>query len=198
MLLFDLGGVVYTIDFKKAFEAWSAISQFGPEDLARHFSMDAAYAQHETGRINWTEYARHLRTRLKLEGTDEEIAAGWNAIFLGEFDAVTDIVRRVRGRIRCCVLSNSNPVHKAYLCSRYGETLSLFDQLFISSDIRFRKPDANAFQHVADSLSCSFGDILFFDDTLEIVERAREMGIETIHVQSEQDVVGRIEQLGIG
>jgi hypothetical protein len=55
-LLFDLGGVVIELDFKRAFRVWADSSSGDPADIARRFAFDEAYRQHERGEIGASEY----------------------------------------------------------------------------------------------------------------------------------------------
>src|SRR4029079_15101269 len=83
-LLFDLGGVLFEIDFNRAFEAWAPISQLSVQQMRAAFCFDIAYQRHERGQIAKEEYFDHLRSTLRLEADDAQIEIGWNAIFLEE------------------------------------------------------------------------------------------------------------------
>src|SRR5437879_9881920 len=44
--------------------------------------------------------------------------------------------------------SNTNPAHVAHFSQAYADVLSHFRQIFLSSSIGLRKPDAEAYDHV--------------------------------------------------
>ena len=83
-LLFDLGGVLIDIDFERTFRAWEALTPLSVEQIRERFYFDEAYQQHERGQIDLATYCAHLRQTLQLEGSDAQIAAGWNALFIGK------------------------------------------------------------------------------------------------------------------
>ena len=78
-LLFDMGGVLFEIDFDRALQTWQPWSRLSIGALRQRFKMDAAYEQHERGEIDAAAYFAHLREVLELEATDAETALGWNA-----------------------------------------------------------------------------------------------------------------------
>ena len=57
-LLFDLGGVVFEIDFNRMFARWAAYAGEEPETIRARFSLDAFYARHERGAALATMIAR--------------------------------------------------------------------------------------------------------------------------------------------
>jgi len=58
-----------------------------------------------------------------------------------------------------------------------------FGHHFVSHLTGRIKPDAEAFQHVVDSLGCKPKDVLFLDDNTLNVEAARRCGMQAVRVQ---------------
>ena len=54
-LLFDMGGVVFEIDFDRALQKWSNLTRLPIEEIRSRFSMDQAYEKHERGEIKASE-----------------------------------------------------------------------------------------------------------------------------------------------
>ena len=88
-LLFDLGGVLIEFSFSRALAHWAPYSALSADELRQRFRFDDAYARHERGELTADAYFRHLADTLELDAPVEEIAAGWNAIFIAEITAVT-------------------------------------------------------------------------------------------------------------
>lgn len=187
-LLFDLGGVILDIDFERALRQWTPMSGYSFEELKTRFVFDAAYERHEQGALRSGDYFDILRRRLKLEGSDEQIAAGWNAIFAGEIAGALDAVRQARAFLPCFALTNSNPVHQAAWTAAYPEVLAAFDQVFVSSELGLRKPERAVFEAVARAIGVAAQAILFFDDTMANVLGARSAGLRAVHVRSPEDL----------
>jgi glucose-1-phosphatase len=65
-LLFDLGGVVFGIDFERTFAVWAERAGVEVATVRDRFKMDRAYERHERGEIDEKEYFAALRSSLGL------------------------------------------------------------------------------------------------------------------------------------
>ena len=187
-LLFDLGGVVFDIDFERALEFWAVHAGVPVETLRPFYGIDSGYERHERGEIDAAEYFDGLRDKLGIVLSDEQFAAGWNAIFLQEFPGVFDLLKDLANRIPIYAFSNSNVTHQRYWERKYAKTLGLFREVFVSCEIGLRKPESAAFRRVTSAMGIEPEAVLFFDDTHENVDGAREFGMAAIHVRSFDDV----------
>ena len=195
-LLFDLGGVLIDIDFSRALRSWSHSSDLPLAEITRRFSMDEPYRRHELGEIAASDYFVHIRQLLELEASDEEIAHGWNAIFVGEIAATIDCIARAQVNLPCYLFSNTNPTHQAFWTTAFPAALESFQQIFVSSEMGLRKPDRAAFEAIAAATGFDLGEILFFDDTEENVSGARLAGIPAILVNDHADVELALTDIG--
>ncbi len=195
-LLFDLGGVLIDIDFDRALRAWNQWTLLSIEELRQRFSMDEAYERHERGEIEASEYFTHLRTVLELEANDSEISLGWNAIFRSEMVETIDYVQAAKEKLSCYAFTNSNPTHQDFWMSAYPRIVESFHHIFVSSELRLRKPDPEAFEAIADAMDMNLDAILFFDDTEENIRGARAVGMHAIHVKEHKDVKQALADIG--
>lgn len=196
-LLFDLGGVIIDIDFQRAIDVWRRASPLPAEDIQRLFKFDAAYERHERGEIEAADYYAHLASLLRIEGGQEIVAEGWNAIFIGEIAQTLALVRQLRPRVPCHVFSNTNRAHADTWRGQFPDAVAAFDGIFSSHEIGLRKPDREAFEHVARAMGAAPQDILFFDDRLDNVEGARAAGLQSVLVSSPRDVREAISACGL-
>ncbi len=194
-LLFDMGGVFLDVDFKKIFKAWERYSRMSAEEMQAVFKMDEAYRRHEKGEITAADYFEHMRQQLQLTASDEEIEAGWNAIFGDLSDDVLDAIDLIAARIPCYGFTNTNAAHTAYWSSHYPRIVSTFEHLFISNEIGLRKPDAKAFEHILQHAGVLPGEMLFFDDTAENIGGAKRVGIQTVLVSDASSVLDALQGL---
>ena len=67
-------------------------------------------------------------------------------------------------------------------------TLELFRQVFVSCDLGLRKPEAAAYRYVTTRIGSEPENILFFDDTRENIDGAREIGMAAIQVRNFADI----------
>jgi putative hydrolase of the HAD superfamily len=187
-LLFDLGGVLIEIDFERVFRHWARHSRLTAAAIRERFEVDTAFQRHERGEIDGAAYFDHLRRLLLLEGSDAEIAAGWNAVFVGPIEPTLALIRRVRERLPCFCFTNTNPTHQASWSQAFPELGSLFEEIFVSSELGMRKPEPLAFETVAAGMGIPPARILFFDDLAQNVEGARSAGMRAVLVRSPEDV----------
>ncbi len=195
-LLFDLGGVVFEIDFERALQACSDWTHLPIEEIRRRFKMDEAYQRHERGEIGASDYFAHLRHVLELEVNDSEIALGWNAIFLEEIAETVNYILAVKDKLPCFAFTNSNPTHQVFWMAAYPRAVESFDQIFVSFELGLRKPDREAFEAISDTTGISLDKMLFFDDTKENVNGARAAGMQAVHVKTHLDVKKALVDIG--
>jgi putative hydrolase of the HAD superfamily len=196
-LLFDLGRVVLNIDFNKAIARWAAHAGCMTDEIVQRFVRTEAYWHHETGKISDAAYFESLRTALGIPLSDTQFLEGWNAIFSGEMPGIAPLLARAAKRLPLYVFSNTNNAHAEYFSVIHADVLGHFRDIFLSSSIGLRKPDAAAYDHVVKSIGLPAGRIVFFDDLLENVESARARGLKAVHVRSSGDVEGALDALGL-
>jgi glucose-1-phosphatase len=187
-LLFDLGRVIFDIDFNQAFKTWAGYASCDPSEIRARYSPDAAYKSYEMGRISDAEYFESLRNSLGINISDAQFLEGWNAIFLEEMEGIANHLTNAGKVLPLYAFTNTNPMHEQYWTKRYAETLSHFKTIFVSSTIKLRKPDAPAFHFVAREMGVLPESVLFFDDSLENVEGARSIGMQAVQVTSHHTV----------
>ena len=192
VLLFDLGGVIVEIDFGRAFAAWGAAAGVPAARIAARFRFDAAYAAHERGEIGAAEYFASLRRLLAIALTDAQFLAGWNAIIVGEIPGVRGLLVGAARRWPLHLFSNTGEAHRRHWVPRYRDLLRPFGRRFLSCEIGLRKPDPEAFAHVACRIGVPPDRIAFFDDTVQNVDGARAAGLRAFHVHSPRDVAAAL------
>jgi haloacid dehalogenase superfamily, subfamily IA, variant 3 with third motif having DD or ED len=167
-----------------------------PADLARRFVVNDSFKHHETGRIDDAAFFAGLRQSLGIGLTDAQFLEGWNAIFTGEMPGIAPLLAGAPTPAALC-FSNTNPAHVAHFSLAYAGVLSHFREIFLSSSIGLRKPDAEAYDHVIKAIGVPASRILFFDDSAANIEGARARGLCAIHVTSMDDVARALTALEI-
>jgi glucose-1-phosphatase len=196
-LLFDLGGVVLEIDFKKALACWAGHAACEPAELTRRYLRGDMYHRHERGEISDAEYFASLRAALGIGISDDQFLEGWNAIFAGEKPDIGSLLARAAGQLPLYAFSNTNRPHVEYFSTEYAGVLGHFREIFLSSSIGLRKPEAAAYDHVVKAIGVPASRIVFFDDSAENIEGARARGLTAVHVTSPDDVGEALAALGI-
>jgi putative hydrolase of the HAD superfamily len=196
-LLFDLGGVVIDIDFNRAFARWAAHAGFDERLVRERFSPDEAYNRHEIGEIRIEDYFASLRASLGIDLTHAQLLDGWNAIFIGEVPGIPELLARAAKRMPLYAFTNTNPTHEAFWTQKFPDVMKNFRKIFVSSTIKLRKPEREAFAFVVREIGAPAERIVFFDDSLKNVEGARASGLQGVHVKSPSDVTAALAALGV-
>jgi glucose-1-phosphatase len=196
-LLFDLGRVVLDIDFSKVVASWAGHAGCEPSQLVARFSPDETWKQHERGEISDAAFFESLRASLGIDISDVQFLEGWNAIFAGEMPGIGAMLGRAGTRLPLYAFSNTNGAHVAHFSRAYADLLGHFREIYLSSTIGLRKPEAAAYDHVVNAIGVPASRILFFDDSAENVAGARSRGLSAVHVRSPDDIATALAALGI-
>jgi glucose-1-phosphatase len=196
-LLFDLGRVVLDVDFHRTLRCWAGHAGCEVAHLLPRFARDELYQRHERGEISDQAFFAGLRKSLCIELSDAQFLEGWNAIFAGVMPGIDRLLARAAGRLPLYAFSNTNAPHVEHFSVRYADVLAHFREIFLSSSIGLRKPEAEAYDHVVKAIGVPAERIVFFDDLAENIGAARERGLVAVHVSSPDDVARALEALGI-
>ncbi len=168
-----------------------------PADLAGRFVRQQSYRDHEVGKIEDAAYFESLRASLGINISDAQFLEGWNAIFAGEMPGIAPLLKRAATRLPLYAFSNTNRPHVEHFSKAYADVLGHFREMYLSSSIGLRKPDAAAFDHVVNAIGVPAARIVFFDDLAENIEGARASGLTAVHVTAHGDVARALTALGI-
>jgi glucose-1-phosphatase len=196
-LLFDLGRVVLDIDFNKVVASWASHSGCEPSHLVGRFLPDEAWRRHERGEISDAAFFESLRASLGIDITNMQFLEGWNAIFAGEMPGIAEMLARAGARLPLYAFSNTNGAHVEHFSRAYADVLGHFREIYLSSTIGLRKPEAAAYDHVVKAIGVPASRIVFFDDSAENIAGARARGLTAVHVTSPDDVATALAALGI-
>lgn len=103
-------------------------------------------------------------------------------------------IRQLKKDTQVFILSNAGKtlVHKTLKKNNLTE---LFDQILVSANIGLVKPSPEIFNYVLDTYSLNKKDVTFVDDTLENVEAAQALGIQSIHFTNFENFKKEFEHL---
>lgn len=180
VLLVDMGGVFFDYSFLKAINAWAAAAGQDPEQLRERWLIDPPFDAFERGEITPAAYLEHLRHLLAVDLDDDQLAAGWNAIYGTTDPALLALLAgpAVRGRFDAVVgVSNTNVLHAAFWRDLFREQLPVLDAVHCSHEIGATKPGADFFDHVATAHGTTREHLVLVDDIAIVTDAASALGL---------------------
>ena len=98
-------------------------------------------------------------------------------------EALLEYILELRKTHKTAMLSN---IARASLDRRFsvGELERYFDTVVVSGDIGYAKPEAEAYEAVAEELGLRLDECLFIDDREEFCEAARSVGMQALQYES--------------
>ena len=108
---------------------------------------------------------------------------------------VSELLAKAAESFPLYAFTNSNREHEQYWSKQFSGILTNFKEIYVSSTIGLRKPEAEAYDYVVRAIGVSADRIVFFDDVLENIEGARARGLQAVHVKSSADVADALAVL---
>lgn len=189
LLILDLGGVLYDIDFERTRRAMldlpgynGAPIEFGVE------SQSDVFIAYDRGDISTSEFRGALRGLYGFTCSNDELDRAWCAIL--ERGLFADATERVRGFerhynvSRTVILSNISELHYLDSAERCKPVFDLVDESYFSYLIRLRKPDPQAFLYVCAQQGYSPSETTLVDDSRSNCDAAQALGISVCWWQS--------------
>lgn len=198
-IIFDLGGVILDIDFALTHRAFELEGVEGFAHLYSQYAAAPFFVDFEKGKKTTAQFFDHIRAICGCPLADETIRRCWNAMLIGFDPAKIDWLKKTADRYRVFLFSNTNILHYQDFAKRFydqqGEEFNAcFVKAYYSHEMGLRKPDPESYQAIIDEQGLDVSETLFIDDTLKNIEAARQIGLQTIHLQKPTTIL----ELAIG
>jgi putative hydrolase of the HAD superfamily len=186
LVIFDLGGVLYNIDFERTRTALAALPGYNGEAIAFGVDVqDDAFVRVDRGEISDEAFYRQLRQRFGFTCSDADIESAWCAILIGPFADAVEWIASVRAQRPVVLLSNISYPHLRHALPHMQPILEHVEHAFYSCEIGLRKPDPHAFLHVTSTMGVIPTRTLLIDDSSANCAAATELGMRVWQVTRE-------------
>ncbi len=202
-IIFDLGGVVINLDFKRTVKEFNAL---GLVDIDKVYTQNRQlpwFDNYDIGKISSETFLSELSKHLSPGTTNDQIIHAWNAMLLDFPKERARLLLDLRSRYRTFLLSNTNEIHIGYYLDLirkwYGEDAMerFFEKTYYSNRIGMRKPEKETFEFVINENALITSETMFIDDTLQHVEGARLAGLRAYHLQAPETIIDLFGSHGI-
>ena len=183
-IIFDLGGVILNIDTQKSIDAFANILGKKNDEFVRNYNNFNLLDRLEKGKISPKQFRDELKQIIPKKISDTQIDSAWNSMLLDFPKERIELLNKLKPKYRTFLLSNTNKIHYNSYTKQLNEQFGiknlsdLFEEEYMSFDLKMRKPDKEIFYHVLDQNNLLANETLFFDDTIENVEAAKQIGIK--------------------
>lgn len=185
-IIFDLGGVLYAIDYDKI-ESGMATLQHNASDPV-HYSrsyQDPLFTQIEVGNISPDEFFEGMRIRFQLSDDKEAFFKVWNSMLYGLIPGRVELVKEIALHYRVFLLSNTNIIHYTHLISECAPMFACMEKCYFSHEVGLRKPEPEIFHKVLNDNLLIPEETLFIEDSKQHIDTASRLGIKTLFVESD-------------
>ena len=193
--MFDLGGVVVDVESDRLIHHVSQVVGRSYDDVHEVVYNADQLLPLERGQLSPHQYYLYLKERLNLTWTYDQFVRSWNDIMREKKD-VTAIIRRLKGRVRLMVLSNTNVLHLEYI-RQLVPVLNSFEHVIGSYEVGVCKPDPEIYKIAVDRAQVDAAQVVYIDDRPEMVAGGQRAGLHAIRFENSQQLEKELRSLSI-
>ena len=191
-IIFDLGAVILNINYQNTIDEFKKLGVKNPNSFYSKKTQTHLFNQIETGKISQKEFLLQLQKETS-DASIQQVKNAWNAMLLDLPEERIKLLKSLNQNYAIFLLSNTNALHicefkKKLGDNEYTEFYNLFDKVYYSHKIGFRKPQAEAFTIILNQNKLAAHEVLFIDDSPQHIEGAKKLGIQAYHLKDEEEV----------
>lgn len=198
-LIFDLGNVLYDIDFKKMNDGFASIGIKNIETLFTLNESHPLFLDLEMGFIHEQAFFDGVRALANLPLTNEQIIIAWNSLLIGYRKNSIQWVKENNKTYNTYLYSNTNQIHYNHFIPEFETFIadysfeSLFQKPYYSHKMGMRKPNPASFQYILDKEGLRAIETLFVDDNEPNIIAAASIGMKVLHLKAGMYVENEIQ-----
>jgi glucose-1-phosphatase len=200
-VIFDIGRVIVRLNRKRGFgisssNGFEATSGLSTEQIWIAVQADPRWCDWQEGRMTPQEWHGHITGQLRIAVAFEEFCSAWNSTLDPEPILPDDLFARLATRCSLALLSNTDPIHVAYL-ERHFSFMHHFPVRIYSNKVGASKPSPAIYEAALSALGVAPAESLYIDDISEYAEAARQLGIDAIHFENSQQLGRELSRRGL-
>ena len=191
-IIFDLGAVILNINYQNTIDAFIKLEVKNASTFYSKKVQTDLFNQIETGKITNQKFLAELQKKT-TNATIYQVEKAWNAMLLDLPKERISLLKKLSQDYPIFLLSNTNAIHisaiKEYLGeSTYTNFYNLFNKVYYSHEIGFRKPNKEPFQLILKENNLKAHEALFIDDSTQHIKAAKELGLNTHHLKDGEEI----------
>lgn len=182
LFLFDLGNVILPFEHCISVQRISRLTDVREKELDDYIFKAGLARSYERGDMSTAGFFGRLKKGFKLKISFRIFKPIWEDIFRSN-EAMNDILMKLKGKFRLCLLSNTNELHFNYVKKKF-KILNVFGRYYLSYKMHMLKPQPGIYLKVLSAEKIKPGECVYTDDIKEYVEAAGKLGIISIQFKS--------------
>lgn len=192
----DLGKVVVSFDNSIFFAKMAECCPYSKEDVdnltTTHFYLIELF---DKGELTPHEFYRRVIETFKADIDYEKFFSIYNDVFSLNPE-VLNILKKLKGRYRLVLLSNTDVMRYGFIKKRFPEIL-IFDDYVLSYEVGAMKPDPQIYRVALKRARAKPEECVFIDDIKENVDAAIGLGIRGIVIEPQTDLRAALQEFGL-
>ena len=195
-IIFDIGRVLIRIDVARAMKGMASGLSISPEELWSAIEKDPRWKDWQEGRISARDWHLQMKQRFGGSASFEEFTEAWNLVLDPEPIHGKELFERLSKKYRLALLSNTDPIHVAYIEARY-DFVSYFPARIYSCTIGATKPSPVIYREALRACRVRAEEALYIDDIEDYVEAARRLGMAAVQFRSPEQLSVALQECGV-
>lgn len=191
--IFDVGGVLYTLDYDRMWKDFSEVSGKPIEKIKEILYEEETFINYEKGKISSIEYYKAVIHGLKCSLSFDEFKRLFNS-FLIRRNQMFDLLYKLKKHFSVHILSNTNEINAEVL---KDDLESITSSIIYSFQTGYRKPEQEIFRIALSKAGADPMETIFIDDFEENVHAARKLGLPSYLFKSKEGLLKTLEKFGI-
>ena len=198
-VVFDMGGIIVRLDMDTCIANFKQLAGFADiEDYLDRFHQKGFISDLEEGKTEPEDFYRECLKHSRPGTTMETVRYCFCSLLDGLEEDSLELIRSLRGRYPLYVLSNNNPISRAYFCEMLKKNgldpAEIFEKEFYSYELKMLKPSRQIYEKVIAEVGTKPEEILFIDDAKDNIEAAGALGITTLWLRPGMKIAEEVEK----
>lgn len=195
-IIFDIGRVLIGIDVARAMRGLASGLPLSPEELWHAIEKDPCWRDWQEGRISACDWHLHINKRFGGSLSFQEFTDTWNLVLHPEPLQDIQLLRTLAKRYKLALLSNTDPIHVAYMESQY-DFFSLFAARIYSCAVGAAKPNPIIYREALRGCGVRAQEAVYIDDIPAYVEAAKSLGMQAVCYQSPEQLKASLAAINV-
>jgi glucose-1-phosphatase len=197
-IIFDIGRVLVRIDVSRAMKELGSGVSLSPAELWSAIEKDPRWQDWQEGRMSARDWYLQLSRRLGVKLSFEQFTEAWNQVLDPQPIQDGSLFEALAKKHRLALLSNTDPIHVAYLESTYDffRYVPKPNRIY-SCALGASKPNPVLYAAALKACKAKAQEAVYIDDVEAYVDAARNLGMSGIHYRSTDNLKHELAGLGV-